>query len=134
MIEYPFVAVVKNSKDEYFKSFSYHSGNTWTTDLKKATIFTKISNAHRRVTLIHSWNKHKKNTEPIPEIRQFFISGFVDIDQTERINKAAEKEEKRRAESEKAAALWRKEQAQRDYDRAKAELDRLGKKLQDIQK
>ena len=129
-MEDPFISVLINHKGEYFKSFSSYSGNTWTNDIKKAKVFTKLGGARTRVTLIYQYNKHKKISEPIPEIRHFFISGFIDIDQTERIAEDAKKEEKHRLESEKTMIIWRKEQAQRDYDKAKSELDRLARKLQ----
>ena len=129
-MEDPFIAVIVNHTGDYFKSFSSYSGNSWTSNIKSAKVYTKLSGARTRVTLIYQWNKHQKISVPIPEIRQFFISGFIDIDQTERIALAAEKEEKRRLESENHMIVWRKEQVQRDYDRVKSELDSLAKKLQ----
>jgi len=127
-----FVAVIKNHKNEYFKSFSYYSGNSWTPDIKKAKVYTKLGTARSRVTLIHNWNKSKKITEPLPEIRQFFISGFIDLDQSERIALLEKTQEKQRIEREKSYARLRAESAQREYDKAQAEVERLAIKLKTI--
>jgi hypothetical protein len=125
-----FIAVVKNHEGLYFKSFSYYSGNSWTNDIRKAKIYTKLGVARTRVTLIVQYNKQKKITMPIPVISELIVSGFIDIDQTERVTKAFEKQVLAEKQREVKNAIWRKEQVQRDYDKAKRELDELGRKLQ----
>lgn len=127
-----FIGVIINHKGEYFQSFSFHRGNSWTTDIKKAKIYTKLGTARARVTLIYSWNKRKKISEPLVEIRQFFVSGFIDLDQSERITLYEKTQEKQRIEREKINARYRAEAAQREYDKAQAELERLSIKLKTI--
>lgn len=128
-----FIGVIKNHEGKYFKNLSYYVGITWCENIKDAKIFTRLSTARTRVTTLVQYSKRKRLSLHIPIITQFVIGGYVDIDQTDRINQFYEKQRKAELATLKRNAELKQQRMLQEYNDLKIKISNIENKLNSSQ-
>lgn len=113
---------VRNREGRWFRSKGYGGyGETWTADIGKAKLYTKIGQARGRVTFFaNKWPEHGT-----PDIVEFVAAEQAVLPEAERVQKAtakkAEQEAARKVRQHKAEI----ERATRDKQDAEERLAKL---------
>jgi hypothetical protein len=115
---------VRNHEGRWFRSKGFGGyGNSWVDEIQKAKVYTRIGQARSRVTYFA--NAH--NDIPAPQLVELAVTQVSLVDESERIEKV--KERKRTEKQRKAVRLAKEKRlrAEKEFERAKAELERLSK-------
>jgi len=113
---------VRNQDGQWFRRRGYGGyGESWTDDIRKATIYQKIGQARSRVTF---WATNYPDYG-VPQLVKFTVSGAVVLDEEERVKKADEKKKIAKARHEARWAKAQLEQAQQQLQTAQAKMKKL---------
>lgn len=116
------VYAVRNQDGKWFRSKGFGGyGSCWVDDILKAKIYPKIGGARGRVTW---WANHFPQYG-VPELVELQITNAIVTDESERVKKTQEKEEKRKANYDVRIRKRAKADAQRLLVEAQSRLDRL---------
>ncbi len=115
--------LVRNSEGKYFRAKGQGGyGQTWT-ELQKARVYTKLGSARSVVTFFANENLRYENKYPVPIIVEISVGKVQEINETERINKAVEKKEKKIAKMRLGYKQQQKERAEAILEKAKRDLE-----------
>lgn len=121
------VYAVRSKDGKWFRAKGmYSSKASWVDDIVDARIYQKIGPARATVTF---W----ANSYPefgVPDIVIFACNVVQILNETERVKQSTEKKKKARAARELANREWELRKAEKSYEAAQRELDRL--KIKDI--
>jgi len=116
------VYAVRNKEGKFFKSKgSYDIYVNWVDDINKAKIFIKTGGARTLMT----WFAEKHGIDNLPELLKLSVTGIEVMDEASRIEKTIKKKSESQAKHLKTFAEMRLKNAQRDFDKAQAELKKL---------
>lgn len=113
--------IIRNAEGKYFRAKGYGGyGETWTDDIKRARIYTRIATARARVTFFA--NSYPEF--PIPKLFKLIVTGLEEMDETERVQKTVAKKKNWKEKRELRNKKWQLEAAQREFAAAKERLER----------
>lgn len=116
--------LVRNRDLKWFRAKGYGGyGQTWVEDINKARIYTSYGHAKRTVNFFAK----KYPTYGVPLIIEFKGAYVRSFDETENIQKAIEKKNKKKNE-----VRQKLPEAQKQYYAAKAEYERLQRAANEI--
>ena len=115
------IFVVRNKEGKYFRAKGYGGyGQTWVTDIKSARLYSKLGAARSIVTFFAS----KYSEYGVPEILRLTVTGMTVVDDKDRVTKVIKAKNKAKEEHAVRNAAHALQQAQKQYDTAKTELER----------
>lgn len=113
---------VRNNEAKYFRRKGYHGwGETWTDDLAKIRIWTKLS--HARACVTYFANAYPQF--PLPELVEIAVGKVTILDETARVEKAKKKKLEHRASQEARNKKRALEITQRELEAVQAKLKKL---------
>lgn len=113
---------VRNQEGKFFRSKGCGGyGDSWVDSINKGKIYPRIGPAKSVATY---WSRSCPKFG-VPEVVELHVMNMVVIDQTKRIAKANRAEEKRLAKWEAEENERKLQQAKKDYEKARKELERL---------
>ena len=113
---------VQNSDGQWFRSKGYGGyGKSWVDDIATARIYGKIGPARATVTFFA--NKYPER--PYPMITELYIHNFIQLDETERINKSRKAKLKREQDRDIRDKKYLLKRAQENLADAQRVIDQM---------
>src|SRR4051812_10241290 len=105
----PSIYAVRNLAGQWFRRKGFAGyGGTWVDDFARARIYTKIGGARGVITFFA--NAHPEY--PAPDLVELVIGEMKVLDETTRVNKARDREEKRKAAQEVRRLEYQRQSAE----------------------